>query len=225
MLPMIITVAVLVLVVFGMPVVAALLLRPKSSIGGKSSFSRWWTANRDRTAAAKEIAQRHGMRYAGDTLEERERLEDFLYFRGFNVGAVMDLVVGEDGPLRTMLFSNSRSRSIHTLALFEASDSRTPAFRIGARDFPFRDRTVAEISFDGVPAFSAAYEVRGEPEAEVRALLNAFVRTELAGMGSLWIEGRPSALLCVGAEDYTLLVEREEFLQRARKVFSIIRGK
>lgn len=100
------------LMVFGLAIAAGLLLRPKSTIGGRSSFSRWWFSPRTSKAALMK--------------------------------------------------------------------------------------------------------------PEVRALLDRRVRTELAGVGSLWIEGKASELLCVSPLDYTLLSEREEFLRLTRKICSIL---
>ena len=161
------------------------------------------------------------MRYG----EPAPRIEHFFYFTGRTPGRIFDLVAGERDTVREALFSMTATRSfVYTLAHFTSADLKLPSFRIAARDFSFRERTSAEIGFRDVPDFTTRYEVHGEDETAVRALLNDRVRAALAGMGSLLIEGKPSELLCVSDEDYSILSERDEFFGRARVILSRFRG-
>lgn len=230
---------IMMLIVFGLPVALGLVaysrtragvrLRqalgvPESLVqgGGRSSFKRWWSADRDRLASAQEMARRHHMQVIGDSIEERERLRDFYYFTGRSMGTLEALIVGERESMREALFSAHQRSFVSTLAYFKSPNLKLPVFRVGARDFSLRDRTKPEIVFADVPEFSAAYEVHGDDEAEIRTLLNQRVRSALKAFPGLWIEGRRSELLCVASIDCTLLAEREEFFADARRIYSIV---
>ena len=220
-------------VLVGVPVAMVLLLRSDSSAGrwlgaflGLSETERRafpsfpsWSADRDRAHAARDIAQKYGLTYVGDSKEEMERIAHFFLFRHKPPGVVEELVVRESPAIREALFTYyDRPRWRSTFAHFTSARLDLPEFRLSGRGFPHRDRTAPPIAFDDLPEFTASYEVRGQDETRIRGVLDRFVRTRLAVHGECWIEGKGSELLCGRSVDYTKAGERDAFFLVAREI-------
>ena len=229
--------SVIMLFVFvGVPVALVLLLRSDSSAGrqlgaflGMSESQRRafpsfpsLSADRDRTQAARDIAQKYGLTYVGHSNEEMERIAHFFLFRYKGPGVVDDLVLGESAAMRESFFTYyDRPQWRSTFAHFTSARLDLPEFRLNGRGFPHRDLTAAAIAFHDLPEFNAAYEVRGEDETRIRRMLDPFVRTRLAVHGDCWIEGTGSELLCGRSVDYTQVGERDAFFQAAREMCAL----
>lgn len=219
---------IMMLIVFGLPVVLGLLVRSHSSAGAQlrkklgisesrmaetASFSRWWHADRDRKAAALQIASRHNLRYVGSSTDEMQRLERFFLFRTFRGGTMEEMVLGERDGFREALFTHGKMRWRYTFAHFSSARLDLPAFHLAARDYPVRDQVSPEIVFEGF-----AHQVYGEDEPRIRALLDGPVRARLAAHAGFWIEGDKSEFLCGRDVDYTQTDEREAFFKTARGI-------
>jgi hypothetical protein len=229
---MIVSLIVMVLVVFGLPVTFGLLAHSDSKAGARfrralgisdarmretPSFSRWWTADRDRSESSRQIAGRHHLRYVGDSPEQMDRIDHFFVFSNTWRGAVEELVLGEDEEMREALFTHRQHRWRHTFAHFTSASLDLPVFRLGWPAFPLRDFTAPAIAFDG-----ESYEVRGENEPQIRALFDRNVRAALSAYEGFWIEGKQSQLLCGKAVDLTQLAAREDFFRSARAICAIL---
>ena len=153
---------IMVFVFVGVPVALVLLLRSDSSAGrqlggflGMSESQRRafpsfpsLSADRDRTQAARDIAQKYGLTYVGHSNEEMERIAHFFLFRYKGPGVVDDLVLGESAAMRESFFTYyDRPQWRSTFAHFTSARLDLPEFRLNGRGFPHRDLTAAAIAF------------------------------------------------------------------------------